>query len=103
MTTILGRLKAKIAKIRARSTERKMTPEATAGPVFPNVNEIVADDDFELTVFRDHTTNGIVVRMGNSVTGKSIVVTGEAVMHAAAVVEKTFDAKKNADATRSLQ
>ena len=95
MTTILARLKAKFAK-------RVEDVEMVRGPVVPVVDEIIQNDNFELTVFRDSATNGIIVRMGDSATGRSIVVSGEAVMHAAGIVDKTFDDKKNSNATRSL-
>lgn len=95
MTTILARLRAKFVKT-AEDTEVRPRPVA------PDIEEIIHNDNFELSVFRDATTNGIVVRMGDSVSGRSIVVSGEAVMHAAGIVDKTFDDKKNSSVPRSL-
>lgn len=82
-----------------------MTDTSASRPTtakLPDSQEITKDDDFLLSVFKDTSSGGIFVRMGDVQTGKSIVFSGEAVMHAAAIVEKTFEARKNAPTPRSL-
>jgi hypothetical protein len=64
--------------------------------------EIIENDDVLLSVFRDSTSGGIFVRISGP-DNKGVVVSAEAVVHAAGVVEQCFDSKSNVGpASRTL-
>lgn len=82
MTTILERLRMLLRFPGKRSESVTKAPTR---------EEIIPDDDVKVSVFKSSTDGKLVVRLGDSNSVHSVVVSGEALMHAASVIDGLLD------------